>query len=261
MSINLSIVKSAATAAAEKKFSAAVTDRNSIVKSSTVSDLAAAEEKLSKAKTELRKSQQEDAFRAISAYTIDAPIVALSTVGVFEYTDTKRLKDSSSIESAPRSAMFSLSKFATLYPSALGCAMWRQSVYDAVILAAYRNAYAINGQTAAADLISRLGDKVSGDVLDIIKNGKRNAETGELSIGEVQTALIRAMSKVCPASVAVKVDRQSCRWLERSFDMNKVTGNLVMPREEGMIDRFFIIMRHMIGGMALTVETKVEESK
>lgn len=237
----------------------------------STSAVAVAREDASKAQTILNNSRQDDVFASVLADSTDKPLAILAKLGTYSASAfSVNDKAESSFEDRPAllslHGMIEYALKSTDLPDdkkalAAKPAEWRSLVKDAVHLSMIKLAQGLKIDTD--EYMRKV--KASPAVRDAVKNGKKNGE-GEMSYAVVQTALQAALDAIIfdsgdrdDAQNKYRVNRQACRWLEASFGVNKVTAAIVNPRDEGMYDRMFQIMRHVIAGMPLTIE--VAESK
>lgn len=225
-----------------------------------------------KALAQVNRSRQSDVFKSIMdehkrKEEAAHPMVVLCKMGTYAAAGYK-IPDDNSASKVPTFyddfALLSLSAYvAESGADELGVksAEWRKLIRDAMHLSIIKLAQGIKADVPA--LMDRMD--ISGAVRDAVKNGKKNKD-GEMSYDVVQSALQDALDAIHMDTTGrddgknrYRINRQSCRWLEASFDTNKVTGNIIVPREEGMIDRMFQIMRHVIAGKAFDFETKEDK--
>lgn len=205
----------------------------------------------------LNKCRESDVFASA------ADVAALADMGVYvSYSFTFDKKTGEAVYSnAP--ALLSLNRFISSTGAPVHDSMWRGKVKDALHLSIIKLAQGLRQDIPA--LLLKL--KASGEVVDAVKNGKKNKD-GEMSYEVVQAALQTALDSIVFDTTGrddglnrYRVNRQACRWLEASFGLNTVTGGIVCPRDEGMYDRMFLVMRHIIAGMALSVEVAEKMAK
>lgn len=226
-----------------------------------LSDVEKAKGEARKALSALNKARMTDAFDALSAHDGNAKVAALATAGTFNARSFKLPgKNDSGVKYSDVPALLSLSGFLSHVGSAnVGVKPeWASLVRDAVHLSMLKLA-----QGLKQDVVSLMNEwDCSGAVRAAVKNGKKNKD-GEMSYDVVQNALQTAMDAICfnvgertDGLNMYRVNRQCCRWLEASFGINKVTGRIIVPEDETMNDRFFMIMRHVIANMPFEFEKK-----
>lgn len=217
-----------------------------------------------KALTAVNKSRQNDVFSSVIADKDAHPLVTLSKVGVFKSAGFKLPDEGKAdIKYTDTDSLLSLTAFydhAATNKTDLGSKSdWRSLVRDAVHLSVIKLAQGIKDDVPA--LMIKLN--ASAAVMEAVKNGKKNKDTGEMSYSVVQDALQRALDAIyfdkgerTDDQNQYRIGRDSCRWLEASFGINKTTGHVIAPEDETCYNRMFMILRHVLGGMVYTFEVK-----
>lgn len=226
-----------------------------------VSKVDALRHRASQALSALNKCRQADAFAL--ARDNSAPIVALSEMGVYSACSFTFDKKTGAPVFSDRDALLSLDAFVTSSGDITADAMWRGAVKDAVHLSIIKLAQGMKKDIPA--LMLRM--KVSSYVANAVKNGKKNKD-GEMSYEVVQLALQTALDSIIydtgdrdDGKNMYRVNRQACRWLEASYGINGTTGAIVCPRDGGMYDRMFFVLRHVVANMPLDIEVAKEMAK
>lgn len=205
----------------------------------------------------LNKCRESDVFASA------ANVAALADMGVYVSCSFTFDKKTGAPVYSNAPALLSLNRFVSSTGAPVHDSMWRGLVKDALHLSLIKLAQGLKQDIPA--LLLKL--KASTSVVDAVKNGKKNKD-GEMSYEVVQAALQTALDAIIfdvgdrdDGKNRYRVNRQACRWLEASFGLNTTTGGIVCPRDEGMYDRMFLVMRHIVSGMALSIEVAEKMAK
>lgn len=211
----------------------------------------------SKALSTANKSHQTDIFDAI--LKTENPLVTLCEVGTYEAdgftVDKKKGLNFIKVETA-----LSLSAFIA-YANSKGVlslgASYQGDVYSAVKFAAIQTAGEMN--IAPDTYVKRL------NLTDSDRAAVVNPFSGVVSASRstVKHAMQVAVNSIFGTDDKGKarywVNAEDVRALSQLFNCNRVKLSIVVPLESTMLDMFFFVLRHIVGGMEYSMDVK--ESK
>lgn len=209
-----------------------------------------------KAVTTANKSHQTDVFNAILK-TSD-PLKTLCEVGTYE-ADGFTVDKKKGLNFVKVETVLSLSAFIA-YANSKGVlslgASYQSDVYTAVKFAAIQTAGEM--EIAPNTYIKRL------NLTDSEKSVVLNPFSGVISASrsDVKTAMQVAVNSIFGTDngkARYWVNAGDVRALSQLFNCNRVKLSIVIPQEDTMMDMFFFTLRHIVGGMAYTLDKK--ESK
>lgn len=238
----------------EKMKKAAATVQTALEKNVHVDKFMALSEAANKARVTANKSHQTDVFDAL--LKTDAPLVSLCEMGTFS-ADSFTISKEKGLSFTKVETVLSLSAFIA-YANSKGVlslgASYQSDVIDAIKIAAIQTAGEL--KVAPSSYIKRL------NLSDSARAVVLNPLSGEVfaSRSDVKTVMQKAINAIFGLTDGGKplffCKSEDAFALSRLFGTNRVNGSMVIPQDSTMMDMFFYVLRHIVGGMEYSVEIK-----